>query len=181
VLYTNVRFNLARDVDRLLISEADGIGDAIASFGKAELEAKNPGISSQDKITGIFTENIGRGELPALVRRWAEVTEELDTVRPIRIISTKGETLAFSPSLSNWLIPVNARVLHDAGAGKTRYETYYVADGHRVRIVTYPILEKSRSLYFVQVVTSLLQTDASLERLRSWLLWLIRRLRSWPA
>jgi heavy metal sensor kinase len=173
VLYTNVRSNLVRDVDRLLMSEADGIGDAITSFGKAELEAKNPDISSQDKLTEIFMENIGRGELPALVGRWAEVTEELDTVRPIRIISKEGKTLAFSPSLSNWLIPVNARVLRGAAAGKTLYETYRVADDHRVRIVTYPILEKGRSLYFVQVAIPLLQTDASLERLRSWLLWLI--------
>jgi hypothetical protein len=71
VLYTNVGSNLVRDIDRLLISEADGVGDAIASFGKAELEAKNPGIFSQDKITEIFLEKAASGELPALVRRWA--------------------------------------------------------------------------------------------------------------
>ena len=173
VLYTNVRSNLVRDVDRLLISEADGVGDAIESFGKAEVVAKNPNISSQDKIAEIFLENVTRGEFPALVGRWAEVTDELDTVRPVRIISKKGETLAFSPSLANWVIPVNAQTLQGASSGKTFYETYRVADGHRVRIATYPILEKSRSLYFVQVAISLLQTDASLERLRSWLLWLI--------
>lgn len=173
VLYTNVRSNLVRDVDQLLVSEADGIGDTITSFGKAELEAKNPSISSQDKIAEIFLENAVRGELPELVRRWAEVTDELDTVRPVRIVSKKGETLAFSPSLSNWVIPVNPQALHDAGAGKTSYEIYNVADGHRVRIVTYPILEKGHMLYFVQVATSLLQTDASLERLKSWLLWLV--------
>jgi two-component system, OmpR family, sensor kinase len=173
VLYTSVRSNLVRDVDRLLVSEADGVGDAISSFGKAELKDKNPNIASQDKITEIFLENAVRGELPALVRRWAEVTDELDTVRPIRIVSQKGETLAFSPSLSNWVIPVNIQALQNAGAGKTSYETYGVADGHRVRITTYPILEKGRPLYFVQVAISLLQTDASLERLRSWLLWLI--------
>ena len=173
ILYTNVRANLARDVDRLLTSEADGVGDAVTSFGKAELVAKNPGIVSQDRIKEMFLENIVRGELPALIERWVEVTEELDTVRPVRIISKKGETLAFSPSLSNWVIPVNPQALQIAGAGKTFCETYRVADGHRVRIVTYPILEKRRALFFVQVATSLLQTDASLERLGSWLLWLI--------
>ena len=173
VLYTNVRSNLAWDVDRLLISEADGIMDAISSFGKAELKAKNPGISSQDEIAEMFLENIAHGELPALVERWVDVTNELDTVRPVRIISKKGETLAFSPSLSNWVIPVNAQTLRDADAGKPLYETYNVADGHRVRILTYPILGKGHSLYFVQVAISLLQTDASLERLRSWLFWLI--------
>ena len=173
VLYTNVRSNLVRDVDRLLVSEADGIGDTIASFGKAELEAKNPSISSQDRIAEIFLENITGGGLPALVERWVDVTDELDTVRPVRIISQKGETLAFSPSLSNWMIPVNTKTLHHADAGKAFYETYRVADGHRVRIVTYPILQKGRLLYFVQVATSLLQTDASLEGLRNWLLWLI--------
>ena len=173
VLYTNVRANLVRDVDRLLISEADGIGDAVSAFGKAELGAKNPKISSQDKITEIFLENIIRGELSALVERWVEVTNELDTVRPVRIVSQKGETLAFSPSLSNWVIPVNPQALRGASAGKALFETYSVADGHRVRIVTYPIIEKGRLLYFVQVAISLLQTDASLERLRSWLFWLI--------
>ena len=173
VLYTSVRSNLSRDVDRLLVSEADGIGDAVTSFGKAELEAKNPNIASQEKITEMFLANVAHGELPALVGRWAEVTDELDTVRPVRIVSQKGETLAFSPSLSNWVIPVNAQVLQGEGAGKTLYETYRVADGHRVRIATYPILEKGRSLFFVQVAISLLQTDASLERLRSWLFWLI--------
>ena len=173
VLYTNVRANLVRDVDWLLASEADGVGDAIASFGKAEIEAKNPRISSQDKLTEIYLENAARGEMSALVRRWAEVTEELDTVRPVRIISQKGEALAFSPSLSNWVIPVNPQALRYASRRKTSYETYFVADGHRVRIVTYPIIEKKQLLYFVQVVTSLLQTDVSLERLRSWLLWLI--------
>ncbi|MFA5159638.1 MAG: ATP-binding protein [Candidatus Omnitrophota bacterium] len=173
VLYTNVRSNLARDVDRLLISEADGVGDTVISFGKAELEAKNPDISSQNKITEIFLGNIARGELPALIRRWAEVTDELDTVRPVRIISKKGETLVFSPSLLNWMIPVNVQALRGAEAGKTFFETYRIANGHRVRIVTYPILEKSHLLYFVQVAISLLQTDVSLERLKSWLLWLI--------
>jgi len=173
VLYTSVRSNLGQDVDRLLMSEADGIGDAISSFGKAELEAKNPHISSQDKIAEIFLENVARGELPALVERWVEVTDELDTVRPVRIVSKQGETLAFSPSLSNWMIPVNVQTLQGVGARKTLYETYRIADGYRVRMVTHPILEKGRLLYFVQVAISLLQTDASLDRLRGWLLWLI--------
>ena len=173
VLYTNVRSNVARDVDRLLVSEADGIGDAITSFGKAELEAKNPHISSQEKITEMFLANVARGELPALVGRWVEITDELDTVRPVRIVSIQGKILAFSPSLANWVIPVNAQTLQGVASGKTLYETYRVADSHRVRIATYPILERGRSLFFVQVAISLLQTDASLERLRSWLLWLI--------
>ncbi|MEI7752245.1 MAG: ATP-binding protein [Candidatus Omnitrophota bacterium] len=173
VLYTSVQSNLSRDVDRLLVSEADGIGDAVTSFGKAELEAKNPNISPQEKIAEMFLANVAHGELPALVGRWAEVTDELDTVRPVRIVSPKGETWAFSPSLANWVIPVNTQTLQGEGAGKTLYETYRVADGHRVRIATYPVLEKGRSLFFVQIAISLLQTDASLERLRSWLLWLI--------
>lgn len=173
VLYTNVRANLARDVDGLLISEADGIGDAIASFGKAEIEAKKPNFFSKDKLAELFLENIVHGGLPPLIERWAEVTDELDTVRPVRVISNQGEILAFSPSLSNWVIPASPQILHDASMGKTLYETYRIADGHRVRMVTFPILGKGRVLYFVQVATSLLQTDASLERLKSWLLWLI--------
>ena len=171
VLYTSVRANLVRDVDRLLVSEADGIGDTLTSFGKAELEAKNPGIVSQEKIEAIFLENVARGELPALAQRWAEVTDELDTIRPIRIVSTSGETLAFSPTFSNWVIPVTVR--SPPSARTMLYETYRVADGHRVRLVTYPTIEKGRLLFFVQVATSLFQTDASLERLKSWLIWLV--------
>lgn len=173
VLYRNVRSNLTRDIDRILLSEADGIGDGIAAFGKAELEAKNPGRLSQDQINGAFLESIERGELPALIGRWAAVTDELNTVHPVRIVSPQGETLAFTPSLSGWVIPVNLQMLQERGARKIHYETYRIADGHRVRIVTYPVLEKKRSLYFIQVAISLFQTDASLERLKSWLLWLI--------
>ena len=173
VLYTNVRANLVRDVDRLLVSEADGVGDSIISFGKAELEAQSPNRFSQDKITEMFLGNMAQGELPALISRWGEVTDALDTVRPVRIVSHEGETLAFSSSLTNWVIPVNSQLLRSTGAGKALYETYRVADGHRVRIATYPIHEKGQPLFFVQVAISLLQTDASLERLRSWLLWLI--------
>ena len=173
VLYSNVQANLLRDTDRLLASEADGVDDTITSFWKAELESRPSEISPSNKIPESFYEEVDRGGFPALVKRWAKVTDELDTVRPIRIVSEEGETLAFSPSLSNWVIPVNAQTLRGASTGKALYETYSVADGHRVRMVTYPILEKGRLLYFVQVAISLLQTDASLERLRSWLFWLI--------
>lgn len=173
ILYTNVKANLFWDTDRLLASEADGIGDAISSFAKAELEIQRSKAPSSNEISENFYDEVRRGGLPALIGRWAGVTDELDTVQPIRIVSPKGETLAFSPSLSKWVIPVNARVLLAADSGKTRYETYRVFDGHRVRMVTFPILEQGHLLYFVQVATSLLQIEASLDRLKSWLLWLI--------
>ena len=174
VLYTNVKANLIRDVDRLLTSEADGIEDTITSFWKAGLEARSPKISSRNENFGNFYGAVvRRGELRSLIERWVDVTEELDTVRPVRIISGEGETLAFSPSLSRWVIPVNLQVLREASSRKTIYETYRVFDGRRVRMVTRPISEQGQLLYFVQVATSLLQTESSLDRLRSWLLWLI--------
>ena len=173
ILYTNVKANLLRDTDRLLASEADGVGDAISSFGKAELEARQSKDTSQVEIPASFYEEVRRGGLAALVERWVQVTDELDTVRPIRVVSEKGETLAFSPSLSKWAIPVNSPALLTAASGKTLYETYSLSDGHRARMVTYPVFEQGHLIYFIQVATSLLQTDESLYRLRSWLFWLI--------
>jgi heavy metal sensor kinase len=173
ILYTNVRANLLRDTDRLLASEADGVGDAISSFGKAELEARQLEDVPSGEIPESFYEEIRHGGLPALVGRWAKVTDELATVRPIRVISGSGETLAFSPSLSKWAIPVSAQALLTAGAGKTLYETYSLSDGHRARMVTYPVFEQGHLIYLIQVATSLLQTDESLGHLKSWLLWLI--------
>ena len=174
VLYTNVEANLVRDIDRLLVSEADGIEDTITSFWKAGIEARSPKISSKKENLGSFYEAVvRRSELRPLIERWVDITEELDTVRPVRIISGDGETLAFSPSLSRWEIPVNLQALRAAGARKTIYETYRVFDGRRVRLVTRPISEQGHLLYFVQVATSLLQTEASLDRLKSWLFWLM--------
>jgi len=43
-LYSNVSANLYRDKMALLISEADGIGDAIFSFWKAEWETQDEGL-----------------------------------------------------------------------------------------------------------------------------------------
>jgi len=173
ILYTNVRANLLRDTDRLLASEADGVGDTISSFGKAELEARHSGGDSSEEIPGSFYEEVLQGGLAALVGRWAGVTDELDTVRPVRIVSLQGETLAFSPSLSQWAIPVSDATLLTARAGKALFETYVLSDGHRARMATYPIFEQGHLIYFVQTVASLLQADASLDRLKSWLLWLI--------
>ena len=87
VLYTSVRSNLLQNVDQVLISVADGVADAISSFGKAEVSAQNPNVSSQDKITEIFLRKLLSRELPSLVGRWAGVTNELETVRPVRIRS----------------------------------------------------------------------------------------------
>ncbi len=174
VLYTNVKANLIRDVDRLLVSEADGIEDTITSFWKAELETRSSPVSSPRNLSGSFYEAVvGRGELRALVERWVDVTEELDTVRPVRIISGTGEMLASSPSLLRWEIPVNFQARLAGGAIKTTYESYRVFDGRQVRMVTRPIFEQNHLLYFVQVATSLLQTEASLDRLKSWLFCLI--------
>ncbi len=169
VLYTNVKTNLFRDIDTVLITQADGIEDAIFSFWKAESET----LSLRDRTLKQFHDEVAAGNLPALIQRWAEVTDELDTVRPIRILSIEGKTLASSPSFSQWVIPVSPETLREAGKGKTFRETYEVFDNWRVRMVTRPITEKGKSLYFVQVTTSLHQADASLDRLRTWLLWLI--------
>ncbi len=174
VLYTNVRANLFRDIDRLLVSEADGIEDTLTSFWKAELETGSPAVPLRKAAHQSFYEIVvGSGKLHGLVDRWVEMTEELDTVRPVRIISRDGEVLASSPSFSRWEIPVDVQRLGTLGTGKTTYESYRVFDGRRVHLVTRPILEQGHLLYFVQVAISLFQTEASLDRLKAWLLWLI--------
>ncbi|HNX68932.1 MAG TPA: ATP-binding protein [Candidatus Omnitrophota bacterium] len=169
VLFGNVKVNLFRDIDAVLAAQAEGVADAIFSFWKAESET----LPLKERTLKQFHDDVAADRLPDLVRRWAEVTDELDTVRPVRILSCAGETLAYSPSLSQWIIPVNSATLVAAGKGRMFFETYQVVNARRVRIVTRPVIEEGKTLYFVQVVTSLHQADASLDRLRTWLFWLI--------
>ncbi|MBI1870833.1 MAG: HAMP domain-containing protein [Chlamydiae bacterium] len=164
VLYAQVSLNLSKDVDEILASQADGVADAIFAFWEAEKETKviKEGIEGE----------IEHGRLPQLIARWAGETRELDTGKPIRLITREGQILSSSASLSKFDIPLSPAALREAKEGRRVYQTFDLEE-HRVRWITQPIMENEQVLYFIQVGSSLQQIDRSLNRLKLWLMGLI--------
>ncbi len=166
ILYTKVQANIFRDVDELLTSQADGVDDTIFAFFQAERE-----LAAKPSHRTIQTE-IKEGRFSSLVSRWAKNTEELENIRPIRVIDRAGEVLIASKSFSKMPVSVDKRLIAKALKGRTYYQTFNLPD-HRVRLVTWPVVEDNDPLYVVQVAVSLRQADKSLQELKAWLLWLI--------
>jgi len=67
---------------------------------------------------------------------------------------------------------VKKSALDQARRGRSAYETLYVRK-HRLRLITHPVSEGGRLLYFVQVAAVLQQAEISLNRLLRLLVWLI--------
>ncbi len=155
-VYLNVTANLEQDINHVLASQAEGVADAIFAFWKARETTVRP----------------SEKRLPSLVIRWANETGELETERPIRLIDRNGRPLEASGSFSKLELPITQVAMTQARGGRAVYETFSLLD-HRVHLITYPVIEGRRVLYFVQVAASLRQADASLKRLRLWFLWLI--------
>lgn len=151
VLYASVRHNLKKDIQLVLVSQADGIGEAVYAFWKAE----------------------HLSDLQTAVSKWADVTEELDTTRPIRVLSMEGDTLAFSPSINQLFLPISQKALLKARSGITFSEIMRAPDGQRVLMVTRPVRREGRRLFIIQAASHLHQADTSLNRLRLWLWFLI--------
>lgn len=179
VLYANVRRNTAKDIDALLAAQAEGVTDTLFAFWLAERDlnyAETPperwsempgsGKSLQGEVDdGIF---------PEFVNRWADETDALETLRPIRILDREGQLLRASPSFRKLLLSFTETSLNSAIDGKVTYETFSASEPNQeYRIITWPVVEDGRLLYIVQVATSLRQTDASLRGMRLWLFLLI--------
>ena len=159
VLYTRVAKNLAQDIDNVLASEADGVGDAIFAFWKAEQAFSH-------------RKEVREKELPGRVLRWAHETGALETERPIRLIDPGGHPLDASRSFTQLALPITEQAVSQARRGRTIYETFPLAD-ERIRLITRPEVEDKQLLYLVQAAAPLQQADVSLQRLRLGLLWLI--------
>ena len=164
VLYSSVRATLAQDVEDLLASRADGVADSLFVFLEVRWK-KEPTARTLQK-------EFEEGKLPSLVSRWAQGAGRIETLRPIRLIDREGKMLYVSPNFTAFGLPLRETTVKEAKLANTVYETFNLPD-QRVRLVTRPVVEGTQVLYFVQVASSLKQVDASLARLRFWLIWLI--------
>lgn len=160
VLYGSVKSDLAKDTDDLLASQADGIADTIFAF----LEAEGGADQSRNVSVG--------KELQLLVNRWAHEAGELEKPRPLRLLDPEGQTLYVTKSFLQLTLPVTPTALQESQLTRTVYETFTLPD-KRIRLITRPVVEGGRVLYLIQAASSLRQADASLRRLRLWLLGLI--------
>ncbi len=164
VLHSKVSRNLAQDIDEILISQADGVAEAIFAFWEAQ---KGEGLNKQT-----IDQEIEQGGLSKLVSHWAKETGELENGKSIGILTREGMLVSSSQSFLRWNLPLTSLLVEEAKQGSTVYQTLVLKD-HRVRCITRPIFEGDHLLYFVQVVNSLNEMDRSLSRLRIWLWSLI--------
>jgi len=167
VLYANVSINIARDIDELLILQADSVADTISAFWRAEKE-RHP---SRPAGSGLEKE-IQEGRFQDLINRWRKETDELAKMRFIRILERDGALLAASKNFSQLPLSLTETAVRQAQEGRTIYETYDLPD-HRARLITRPVSENKHLLYIIQAATPLKQAEASLENMRLWIFLLI--------
>ncbi len=164
VLYSSVKATLAKDVDDLLASRADGVADNLFVFLDARWKKASSARSLQQEVE--------EGHLPALVTRWAQGAGHMEALRPVRLIDRNGHLLYISLNFTAYGLPLQETTIQEAKHRNTVYETFNSPD-QRVRMITRPVVEGTEILYFIQFAGSLRQMDASLVRLRFWLFWLI--------
>lgn len=173
VLDASVARGLARDVDRVLTVQADGVVKAIIAFREAEGAAVGSSAGNwRSAPAGTFFGAIHQGQLPDLLRRWAKKTEALTQDQPVRLLSRHGQPLVASPPFEALGIPVTPAAVAQAAAHHTVYETIR-RPGQRLRVVTRPAIEHGRVLFLTQLVASLNTVDASVRRFRLLLIVLI--------
>ncbi len=174
ILYSNVKTGLARDVDRALTFQAGTVAQSIIAFWEAERSA--PG-SAPGNWAGAPTRSLGdaanQGRLPALVVRWAQRVQALDSRQVLCVMDQNGRIMAASTGFVHPPPALMEYAVSEARRGRTVYNTFEDPEHGRIRVVTRPVTESGRVLYLVQLAASLAQADASLGRLRLWLWWLI--------
>ena len=164
VLCFSVARSLARDLDKTLALQADGVASTLFAFREAEQSALGQGAGNWKTAPALtFPGEIQRGQLPELVSRWARKTNNLETGRLIRLIDRYGRPLAASASFSQLELPVSRKAVREALEKRTSYETVR-RPGQRNRLITRPVIEQGRVLYVVQVAGSLSLVDASVKR-----------------
>lgn len=171
VLYTTVAANLSRDVNRSLALLANGTGEALFAFWRAERAAAMVPGNWQDAPAPTFRSLVDSAAFPTLIGRWAEKTRALAGEHPVRVLSRGGQVLAASEGFQDSGNP--ADVTAATRTGQPVYDTVLSASGQHLRVITFPVQEDDVVLYALQVAASLESADASLERLRARLVWLV--------
>ncbi len=175
VLYTNVSHNLEHDIEDVLVSQADGVADAIFAYWKGEWDNENferPNGGLVQPFSFWKIEELAEEKLSSMVARWADETGESETIRPVRILDLSGKIIVSSASFERLALPVTPFAVAETRHQHTVYETFQLLN-NRYRLLTRPVIEEGKMLYLVQVVSTLVQADASLRRLRLWLFWLV--------
>jgi len=178
ILYTKVSVNLMKDVDQILISEANGIADSIFAFWQAKWEAEHHLFEGSRQET--LAEHLGeiekesiRGDFANFLSRWAHELTELHPAHAMQVVDQNGNPI-FATKIFNQLhVPLIKEAIQDAKKGRTIYESFYSPEHYRIRVILYPIIENGYVLYIVKTAATLKQIDSSLERLKLGLFGLI--------
>ncbi len=174
VLYSSVSASLTKYLNVLLMSQADGVASSLLAFRDAQAAVSPAGPGNWESApTATLSGEIDAGRFPDLVQRWVEQAKALATLRPIRVIDNQGKVLGTSIGFEQLSVPLNDVAIFGALHGRTMYEVAAISDEERVKLVSRPVVENGRVIYIVQVAAPLRQVEASLERLRRWLLWLV--------
>ncbi|PIQ82223.1 MAG: hypothetical protein COV76_04905 [Candidatus Omnitrophica bacterium CG11_big_fil_rev_8_21_14_0_20_64_10] len=173
-LYGTVRFSLHQNMDRMLDLQAAGLTNAVRSFREAE-RAKDPAVSNwQPGPIVEVPDLLKQGKIEDLIFRWAQKTQAMEVDLPVRVLDRRGEMIvqAQAPGFAG-LYPSGLRdSVEKASHGKPVHRTIGSKET-RFRWLTYPVIEKDRLLYFIQIGVSLNRMDEILGALRMWLLILI--------
>lgn len=172
-LYVTVASSLRSDVDRTLALHAESVAQSTFAFWRAERASAGSGPGNWlTSPAPTFLEQVDQERLPELFSRWADKTGQLDTDRPIRFLDNHGQLLGASASFVDLALPIKESTLAEARRGRNTYKTFRLPARH-IRLITHPVLDGKRVLYYVQAATSLEPVDTSLFRLRLWLLILV--------
>ncbi|HEX9780430.1 MAG TPA: ATP-binding protein [bacterium] len=171
-LYTTVAAGLTRDINRGLALQSEGIAKAIYAFWRAERTNALSGPGNwQAAPPGNLLSAIDTGSFSTFIGRWADKTQGLQTLRPIRILGRDGTPVRESFGVRDLMFPDLPDAIEQARDGHQVFDT--VPHGHgQLRVLTHPVHDMGRLLYFVQVASPLDAMAATLARLRLWLLWL---------
>lgn len=174
LFYVSAAANLSQDVDKTLALQASGVADTVFAFWRAERAGVGTGPGNwQGAPAQTFEGEINQGGLPALLSRWAQKTGNLETEHPVRLLDSDGQPLGASPSFPPAITPPDRSVIAQVQQKHAVYATVPNPD-FRIRLITHPVAGGSgRVLYCVQIAASLHDVDASLAKLRFWLLVLV--------
>lgn len=168
-LYTIMATNLSRDMSNTLVLQADGMAGALQSFWEAERVSQgNWQYSPPPTFQGL----IELGGLPELAKRWAEKTGSPEAGQLVRLMDRSGRALVVSPGFGQLAFPLSKNKLEKLRQRHTLFETFR-RSRKTFRVVTHPVVESGRTLYFVQVAAPLTRMEVSLRRLLLWLLLLV--------
>lgn len=173
VLHTTVANSLFAAVDDALAVHAAGIADTIDAFWKAErtAAASGPGNWAAAPSQSLADESRA-GRLRDLIARWEQKTGQLATDRPVALLAPDGQLITRSAGFTLFHLPLAEGTRRKALRGRSVYETLKQT-GVRLRVLTQPMTDSGETLYLIRSAASLDLVDASLRRLRLWLLLLI--------